>query len=77
MMMGRAYVLDHEKKTTETVPDLAIDYEGRLKKVMADFGDCQINWGQTGYLSRSEMLMNTEAGIVLQRGGIQRINVRS
>lgn len=77
MMMGLAYILDHDKKTTETVPDLAIDYEGRLTKVMKDFGDCQIIWEQTGYLSRSEMLMNTEAGIILQNEGVQRINVRS
>ncbi len=77
MMMGLAYVLDHEKKTTETVLDLAIDYEGRLKKVMGDFGEVQITWDQSGYLSRAEMLMNTEAGIILQREGVQRINVRS
>jgi len=76
MMMGVGYILDHDRKTTETIPNLGIDYEGRLKKVMENFGDVQINWGQSGYLSRSEMLMNTEAGILLQNEGVQRINVR-
>ncbi len=76
MMMGLAYVLDHNKKTTETVVNLAIDYEGRLKKVMHDFSG-NIRDDHVGYLTPAEMLMNTEAGIVLQKEGIQRINVRS
>lgn len=77
MMMGLAYICDHDKKVTETIPNLTIDYEGRLRKVMNDFGDCQITLQQRGYLSRAEMLMNTEAGIILQNEGVQRINVRS
>lgn len=76
MLMGVAYIVDHEKGAITTVPKLEIDYEGRLKKVMANFGDIQIDWDQIGYLSRSEMLMNTEAGILLQNEGVQRINVR-
>ena len=75
MLMGVAYIVDHEKGTTTTVPKLEIDYEGRLEKVMDDFGG-QIMHGRAGYLSRHEMLMNTEAGIALQNEGIQRINVR-
>jgi predicted dehydrogenase len=78
MMMGVAHVSDHDNKTVETIGNLAIDYDGRLRKVMNDFADCQIQWEQTGYLSRAEMLMNTECGIVLaEKDGIQRIDVRS
>lgn len=76
MMMGFAHILDHNKKTMETVTNLAIDYEGRLAKVMRDFAG-QIAWNESGYLSRSEMLMNTEAGILLQNEGIQRVNIRT
>jgi predicted dehydrogenase len=75
MMMGVAYIIDHNKKTTKTVRNLAIDYEGRLEKVTADFAG-QITGRRLGYLTRAEMLMNTEAGIVLQNEGVQRINVR-
>ena len=64
MMVGRAYVSDYDNRTLETVKGLAIDYDGRLHRVMNDFAGCQIQLGQTGYLSRSEMLMNTECGIV-------------
>jgi predicted dehydrogenase len=76
MMMGLAYVLDHERKTTEVVPGLSIDYEGRLQKVMYDFYR-SVHDGDSGYLTRAEMLMNTEAGIALQNVGLQRINVRA
>lgn len=75
MMMGLAYVIDHESGTTEMVPDLKIDYSGRLERVMKDFAS-QISDDSPGYLSRPEMLMNTEAGIVLQQEGLQRISVR-
>lgn len=75
MMMGLAYISDHDKKTIETVPNLSIDYEGRLKKVMHDFYGTICD-DHEGYLSREEMLMNTEAGIVLQNEGIQRISIR-
>lgn len=78
MMQGIARIIDHDNKSVETVPDLSISYDDRLRRVMTDFADCQITWGQTGYLSEAEMLMNTEAGIVLAANeGIQRINVRS
>lgn len=78
MMMGLAQISDHDKKVVETVSDLSIDYEGRLAKVMNNFTDIQIGWNQAGYLSRAEMLMNTEAGILLAANdGIQRINIRS
>ncbi len=76
MMHGQAYYKNHDQKQTYIKSDLAIDYDGRLKKVNADFGDCQITWEQAGYLSRAEMLMNTEAGIILQNEGVRRINVR-
>lgn len=76
MMMGVAYVLDHDKRVTEIIPDLAIDYDGRLEKVMDDFYGTICN-EHAGYLTHREMLMNTEAGIVLQQDGIQRINIRS
>jgi hypothetical protein len=33
--------------------------------------------GWSPYLTHAEMLMNTEAGIVLQRDGIQRIGIHS
>lgn len=75
MMMGLAYVSDHDKKTIETIPNLAIDYEGRLEKVMHNFYET-INSDSVNYLSNAEMLMNTEAGIILQNEGIQRINIR-
>lgn len=78
MMNGWARTSDHGQKIVETTSGLSIDYDGRLAKVMDNFTDVQIGWGQTGYLSRSEMLMNTEAGIVLAANeGVQRINVRS
>lgn len=79
MMMGVAHITDHERKTVEMIGDLAIDYDGRLSKVMKDFAVHQIEDGQEGYLSRAEMLMNTEAGIVLsdqKNVGVQRINIR-
>jgi predicted dehydrogenase len=75
MMMGVAYINDHEKKTIETISGLGIDYDGRLQKVMRDFHE-SIYDSAWGYLSREEMLMNTEAGILLQNEGIQRINIR-
>jgi predicted dehydrogenase len=74
MMLGLAEILDHEHKRKEIIGDLAIDYDGRLKRVMNDFGR-HINGGIRGYLSREEMLMNTLAGIVLQKKGIQRVSV--
>ena len=78
MMMGLAQISDHDKKIVETFSGLSIDYEGRLAKVMDDFTDIQIGRGQAGYLSRVEMLMNTEAGIQLAANDdIQRIDVRS
>lgn len=76
MMMGLAYISDHEKKITETIPGLAIDYDGRLRKVTHDFHGAICD-DRLGYLTRSEMLMNTEAGILLQNDGIQRINIRN
>ncbi len=76
MMMGMAYILDHETKRTEMVPDLPIDYDGRLAEVMENFAS-QIDRGAPPYLTNSEMLMNSEAGIILQQEGIQRINVRT
>jgi len=76
MMMGVAHISDHDRKTVENVDGLAIDYEGRLVGVMNDFHDSQADPAHVGYLSRAEMLMNTEAGIVLQREGVQRIDVR-
>jgi predicted dehydrogenase len=69
MMMGVAYIRDHDRKIIETVPNLAIDYDGRLKKVIHDFAGA-IKGDHAGYLSPSEMLMNTEAGIVLHSEGI-------
>ena len=75
MMLGVAHISDHANKRTEMVGDLAIDYEGRLHQVMDNFTDVQIECRQRGYLSRSEMLMNTEAGIVLAASeGVQRID---
>lgn len=76
MLMGLAYIIDHEEKKTETIPDLAIDYKGRLLRVMDNFAG-QIRGESDGYLTRSEMIINNEAGIVLQGDGIQRINIRS
>ena len=73
MMMGIAYVLDHDNGTTELVPKLAIDYEGRLRKVMKDFAST-ISDGTPGYLSRAEMRMNTLAGIMLQGEGVTRVD---
>jgi len=76
MMLGVAYISDHDKKTVEVVGGLAIDYEGRLERVMEDFAKSITYKEHTPYVSRQEMLMNTEAGIVLQGEGIQRIDVR-
>ena len=75
MMMGVARVHDHAEHTITTYANLAIDYGGRLAGVMTDFGQ-EILHGSTGYLSFSEMYMNTEAGIVLQQQGWQRVNTR-
>ncbi len=75
MMMGDAHILSHETGRTELVPKLGIDYEGRLDGVMHDFFS-QIRDRTPGYISRSEMLMNTEAGIVLQNNGLQKISIR-
>ncbi len=75
LMMGIAYIIDHEKGRTEMVPGLSTDYDGRLARVMYNF-EFQIEGDSSGYLTEAEMLMNTEVGIVLQNEGIQRINVR-
>lgn len=75
MMLGIARIHDHDQKTVETVEKLAIDYDGRLERVMSDFKGSQI-YPELGYLSKPEMLMNTEAGIVLQQDGLRRIDVR-
>ncbi|MFA5946853.1 MAG: Gfo/Idh/MocA family oxidoreductase [Patescibacteria group bacterium] len=77
MMMAQATVYDHDHKTAEVVPGLAIDYEGRLQKVMTDFHDSLLTPGHSGYLLPAEMLMNTEAGIVLQNEGVQRVSIRN
>lgn len=78
MMKGWARISDHDQKIIEETIGLSIDYDGRLAKVMDNFADVQIGQRQTGYLSRSEMLMNTEAGIVLAASeGVQRIDIRS
>jgi predicted dehydrogenase len=83
MMRGVAHISDHEMKTVTTEPDLSIDYDGRLRRAMKDFHR-QIEVVKFGIrtesseqpLTRAEMLMNTEAGIVLQNKGVQRINIR-
>ncbi len=77
MMRGVARVVDHESSTVEEIPELGIDYDSRLTKIMNDFTDCQIIWEQSGYLKPQEMLMNAEVGIVLANGGWQRVNVRT
>jgi predicted dehydrogenase len=78
MMNGWARISDHGQKFVEMTSGLSIDYDGRLAGVMENFTNVQIVCGQSGYLSRAEMLMNTECGIVLaEKDGVQRINVRS
>ncbi len=74
MMRGVARIIDHEERDVEVVPNLAIDYDGRLCGVMTDFAQ-EID-GEPGYLSIPEMLMNTEAGIILQQEGWQRVEIR-
>lgn len=77
MMLGIARIQYHANKSEVVIDGLAIDYDGRLERVANDFVGCQVAWGQKGYLSRAEMLMNTEAGILLQQDGWQRVNVRA
>jgi predicted dehydrogenase len=74
MMMGLAYQFDHNQKLVKTVPGLAIDYSGRLQKVMTDFSR-QITGMAPGYLSPREMIMNATVGIVLQNAGVQHISM--
>ncbi len=84
MMRGIANIVDHEMKWVVAEPKLAIDYEGRLQRAMKDFHRqievLRFDFRREGWenppLSRSEMLMNTEAGIILQNEGVQRVNVR-
>ncbi len=77
MMTGTVSILDHDSGKTATYPGLDIDYSGRLCGIMEDFAK-RIMGQPTGpeSLTMKEMLMNTEAGIVLQQEGIQRISVR-
>ena len=75
MMMGTAQIIDHDQVRTVYIPKMTVDYDGRLKGVMSDFYN-QITAGVPGYNSRSEMLMNTMAGIVMQEDGPQRIDIR-
>lgn len=76
MMADRAVVMDHESGTAMSTPKLGIDYGGRLDRVMDAFVR-QIQGDGKAYLTPSEMLMNTEAAIVLSsQAGIQRIWVR-
>jgi predicted dehydrogenase len=87
MLMGLAYIIGHDSGATMIVPHLDIDYEGRLEHVMKNFaesiGRSNRDYSQAGklhagdYLSRAEMLMNTEAGIILQYDGIKRISIRA
>jgi len=65
MMQGVATIHDHGNKKVETIENLSVDYDGRLRGVMTNFVEEQILGGKTGYLTPAEMLMNTEAGIIL------------
>lgn len=76
MMNGVSRIISHETKETRTFNSLAIDYDGRLKRAMIDFRNSIWVPGSEPYLNRSEMLMNTECGIVLQEAGLQKIGVR-
>jgi len=75
MMTGTAHVVDHDEMVEEVFTGIGIDYDGRLEGVMGNFAS-QITRGIPGYLTREEMLMNTEAGIRLQKEGLRRISVR-
>ena len=74
-LMGTAQIIDHEKISINIVPNLWIDYNGRLGGVMNNFHD-QIIGTEVGYLSRPEILMNAEVGIILQEDGVRRVNLR-
>ena len=75
MMLGIAYLIDHDRMATKVISEIVTDYDGRLERVMGDFAG-QIHKTSLGYLSVPEMMMNTEAGITLQQNGIQHICVR-
>jgi myo-inositol 2-dehydrogenase/D-chiro-inositol 1-dehydrogenase len=71
---GVIEVYDHENERKTRYRDLATDYDGRLEGVARDFKQSIVS-GCPGYLSHAEMLLNTEAGIILQQYGIQRVTV--
>ncbi len=74
MMTGVASIHDHDTKSVEILPNLHIDYDGRLNRVIGNFSDC-IDGICSNYLTRAEMIMNTESGIILQNEGLQRIDI--
>jgi len=76
MMRGIANIHDHDMKQVITEPDLAIDYDGRLRRAMGSFYREIERAGERPPLTRSELLMNTEVGIILQNEGVQRVSVR-
>lgn len=75
MMTGTGRIIDHEKGSIENVPNLAIDHAERLKRVTRNFAEHILGF-ELGYLSVPEMLMNAEVGVILEKDGIQRVDVR-
>lgn len=71
-MLGVGRITDHDGMTIEQFPNMRMDYDGRLEKVMNNFAD-QIEHGTPGYVSPAEMLMNTKVGLIMQNDGIQYI----
>jgi predicted dehydrogenase len=81
MMMGVAHVHRHDgsafdpnRPGVETIAGFQIGYEVRLEGIASAFRQ-EID-ENLPYLRGSEMLMNTQAGVQLSRGGMQRIEVR-
>ena len=74
LMLGRAFLSDHDEKSVRAISDLKVDYDFRLRLIMRDFA-VSIAGGEK-YISNTEMLMNTEVGLILQNNGIQRVSVR-
>ncbi len=73
---GVAEIRDHNCASIQRLSNLCTDYDARLDGVAHDFAQ-SIRTGKWGYLSEAEMVMNSEAGIILQREGIQRVEVRA
>ncbi len=67
-------VRNHNENSITIIPNMGIDYDARLASVMHNFYD-QIMNGVSENLTEKEMIMNTQAGTLLQEEGIIEVSV--